>query len=433
MGRECLLLFLLFIPLAHAGATTNTLAPDAVVQLALAHHPALKSRNADVQMATARRFQADAGLNPTFDARAQAQHFEGLENGSLAPGVTIPVIEDQYSASLGITQPLYTGGRVTQQRRSAKLQEAAARHTLTATASDIELQTRIAYWQWSKALAQITAFQASVVRMETQLTDTRNLKNAGMATDNDLLANEVLLAQIELQLQSAQQDADLSRIQLTRLTGQDITALYTPLQPEVPATAMGPDLHAALTIALSNRPELASVRLNAQASAELVGVARADGKPQVTLMARYEQGNPNQRDFPPEDEWKDDAFIGAAVSWSIFDGGLTRARTAEAKARAARDEYQVQTLLEAVIADTKAACLSRDYSLARLKTAKHAEASATRNLQVATDLWKNGAARHSDVLDAQAKLTLTTAQRIAAEADALIAKSTLDHALFWKP
>jgi len=85
------------------------------------------------------------------------------------------------------------------------------------------------------------------------------------------------------------------------------------------------------------------------------------------------------------------------------------------------------------VSETKAAFLSRDYSLARLKTSKHAEASATRNLQVATDLWKNGAARHADVLDAQAKLTGTTAQRIAAEADVLIAEATLKHTIGWRP
>jgi len=103
-------IFLLFlIRFAPAEATTNTLTPDAVVQLALTHNPGLKGRYEDLNMATARLLQADAGLKPQLDTRAQAQHFEGLENGALGTGVTIPVMNDQYSASIGITQPLYTG------------------------------------------------------------------------------------------------------------------------------------------------------------------------------------------------------------------------------------------------------------------------------------------------------------------------------------
>ena len=427
------LFFLFLLPLAHAGATTNTLTPDAVVQMALAHNPALKGRTEDLNMATARRIQTEAGFKPHLDARAQAQHFEGLENGTLGPGLTLPVLDDQYSASIGITQPLYTGGRLTQQRRSAQYQEAAAQHSLAATASDIELQTLTAYWQWSKALAQITAFQSAVVRTETQLTDTRNMKNAGLATDNDLLANEVLLDQIQLQLQSAQQQAELSRIQLTQLTGQEFAPQQSPLQPEAPAIAPFSTLQDALAIALSNRPELASLRLNAQASTALIAVAQAEARPQLSLMARYEQGNPNQRDFPPDDKWRDDGYIGAAVTWNLFDGGLTRARTAEARAKASRDTYQLQALGEAIVAETQSAFLDRDFALSRLKTSKHAEASATRNLQVATDQWKSGTARHSDVLEAQTKLTLTTAQRIVAEADVLIAEATLKHVIYWRP
>jgi outer membrane protein TolC len=437
MKRFCssFFVFLFFlIPLARAEAPTNTLSPDTVVQRALAYHPALKGRNEELHMATARRLQADAGLKPRLDARAQAQHFEGLENSPVAPGgLTLPVVEDQYTASIGITQPLYTGGRVSQQRKSARYQEAATYQTTLATAADLTLQTLTVYWQWSKALAQIDAFQAAVVRTKTQLADTRNLKQAGLATDNDLLANEVLLDQIQLQLQSARQQAELSQIRLTQLTGEKPASGQTPMTPDALSNVQNPTLEDALGIALSNRPELASLRMNSQASAALIEVARAEARPQLALVARYEQGSPNPHDFPPEDTWKDDAFIGAALTWNLFDGGLTRARTAEARAKAAHDDYETRALCETIIAETRAAFLSAEYTLAQRNTSKHAEMSATRNLQVATDLWKNGTARHSDVLDAQAKLTGATAQRIAAEADVLIAEAGLHHAIHWPP
>ncbi len=428
-----LLFLVLLCPHTYAQTTTNILHPETIVQLALTYNPFLKARTETLHMASAQKRQADAAFIPRLDARAQAQHFEGLENGSIAPTVTLPVMEDQYTASIGITQPLYTGGRITQQRRSAVFQEEAAQHSVHASAADIELQTLSTYWQWSKAVAQITALQASVARMEAQLTDTKNLKNAGLATDNDLLASEVILDQIQLQLQSAQQQAELGRIQLTQLTGQPLPPQAVPCSPTTSARVTVPSLYEALNTALSNRPELASLRLNAQASAALIGVAQSEGRPQLSLQARYEQGNPNPRDFPPEEQWRDDAFIGAALTWNLFDGGLTRAHTTEAKAKAARDAYQLQSACDTILAETKAAILAINYSLARLTTSKHAETSATRNLQVATDLWKNGTARNSDVLEAQTKLTLTTAQRIAAEADVLIAEATVKHAICWRP
>jgi outer membrane protein TolC len=159
-----------------------------------------------------------------------------------------------------------------------------------------------------------------------------------------------------------------------------------------------------------------------------VDAARAESRPQLALIARVEQGRPNQRDFPPDDRWREDAVIGAVISWNVFDGGLTRGRTAEAQARATREALLLQAAEESVVSQVRTAHLSLRHALSRLQTARHAEAGARRNLEVAADLLKNGLTRHSDVLEAQSKLTLTSAQRIASEADILLARAALKHA-----
>lgn len=421
-------IFCLAVSASSSRSEPVVVTPDSVVKLTLAHSPALKSRDEAVLAAAARRRQADAGLKPQLDTRAQALHFEGLENQALGP-VTIPVIENQYSASIGITQPLYTGGRVTRQKQGARLNEESSRHARSASSSDLTLQTLTTYWQWSKILAQKETYQAAITRMNALATDTRNLEKAGMATDNDRLAVEVSLDQAQLQFDEAQQQADLCRIELERLAGREFTPDEIPQKPVLaPADLLPPPLDNARTQALTNRQELIALRLAACASDTLVAAVRADGRPQLALIARYEQGNPNQRDFPPDDKWRDDAVIGATLSWNLFDGGLTRARTAEARTRASSDALQLQAMEESVVAGVRAAHLSLQHALARRQTALHAEAGASRNLEVATALWKNGTARHSDVLDAQSKLTATTAQRLAVEADIILAHAALRHA-----
>ncbi len=404
------------------------LAPDDAVNLAIRHSPVLKDRGEEIVAASARRLQADAGLMPQLDTRAQANHFEGLENQALGP-VSIPVLDNQFSASIGITQPLYTGGRVTQQKLSSRLGEDAARHALASSATDVTLQTLVAYWTWSKALEQSEALQMAVTRMQTLVTDTRNFEKAGMATDNDRLAVEVMLDQVQLQLNDTDRLSDSSRVELSRLIGRDLGAVETPQKPVLqPEGLVIPSLDEALSTALSNREDLIALRLSARAGTALVEAARAEQRPQVALIARYEQGQPNQRDFPPDDQWRDDAVVGAVVSWNLFDGGLTRGRMSEAQARATREALQLQATEESVISQVRTAHLSLRHSLLSRQTALHAEAGARRNLDVATDLWKHGASRHSDVLDAQTKLTTAISQRIATEADILLSRATLNHA-----
>ena len=421
--------FAIFCSNSLPANAATVITPTEVIQLTLAHSPALKARAEDILAADARQRQAEAGLMPQLDARAQANHFEGLENSPLAPGVGIPVFENQYSASIGITQPLYTGGRVTNQKRAAALNAEASHHARQASSADLTLTALITYWQWSKTVAQFSAFQSALNRMAALTTDIQNLKQAGLATDNDLLATEVLKDQARLQLEEAQRQADVGRVRLTQLTGRHFTIDDVPLEPSSSTPVAIPPLEDCLAQAVTNRKELASLRLNAQATSALVEASRADRRPQVALIARYEQGNPNNRDFPPDDQWRDDAVIGAAVSWNLFDGGLTRARIAEARSQATRKQLELQAQEEAVLAEVQEAHLNLRHAFSSLETTAHAESSAQRNLEVATDLWKNGAARHSDVLDAEAKLTATNAQRIAAEADIIITQTSLLHAM----
>lgn len=409
-------------------AESERVTPEDIVNLTLAHSPALKGQDESIKAAAARRLQADAGLMPQLDARAQALHFEGLENQALGP-ISLPVIDNQFSASFGITQPLYTGGRVSHQRKGARLGEDAARQARTATSSDLTLQALSAYWQWSKALAKMAAFQSAVSRMQALATDTRNFEQAGIATDNDRLAVEVALDQTRLELDDAERLASLSLVELATLTGHDFGTNEVPRTPVLaPSDLQAPPLPESLAKACKQRADLASLRLAARGSEALIEAARADRRPQVALVARVEEGRPNPRDFPPDDHWREDALVGATVSWNLFDGGLTRGRTAEARARATRDALQCEAMTERVESQVRTAHLTLKHALSRLQTALHAEAGARRNLEVATDLWKNGTARHSEVLEAQSRLTTTTAQRITAEADVLIGQATLKHA-----
>ena len=412
-----------------AGAQTNVIGPDDVVTWALAHSPSLKVTREDYRAASARRIQADAGQLPRLDAQGQAQHYDGLENRPLGAGVVIPVIENQYAASLALIQPLYTGGRVSAQKRGMRFAEEASLRSHAARGATLALETLTAYWQWSQARAQIAAYEAAVTRMNALAKDTKNAKEAGLATDNELLSAEVSADECQLQLDDAKRREELGRVTLTRLTGRVFSEECVPVKPDPGAAIPFPAPREAIACALTNREELAALRLAVRAGDERITASRAEARPQLSLIARYEYGRPNMRDFPPDDTWRDDTMVGAAMTWNLFDGGLTRARTAEARAQADRDRFQLEAAEETVVAQVRQAGLTLRHADVRLKTTTHAFTAASRNLEVAGSLWKNGIARHSDVLDAQARVTGSQADLITAQADLILARVALTHAL----
>ncbi len=412
-----------------AMAEERVVRPGDVVRRTLAHSYALQSAEQDVVAARARHGQAVAAGLPAFDAKLQAAHYEGLEESQLGPAITIPEISDRYSASVGATLPLFTGGRLAARRRSTGLQRDASRYAMRAAEADVRVQALTTYWNWSKAYYALSSLTSAVARMEAHAADTRSLHEAGLATDNDVLATELLLERTRLRLEESRRGVEIARAAIAFLTGEEWGAGSAPARAE-PAHVTAPLPESGLIAAAQGgRAELEARRLEERAARELVGASRSEYWPQAVLMARYEQANPNSMFFPPEEEWREDYFVGGAVTWNFFEWGLTRSKVTEARARAKQAGLRRRQAEEQVTLEIRQARVDLQNALARLQVALRAGDSARRNLEVAENLWKNGLARHSDVLDAHAQLTDAEQEAVVAGADIEIGAAALERAV----
>ena len=379
-----------------AGELTVT-SPNKIVTETLDHNYPLKVSAQNVNVYDARHRQAKAQAYQTLDVKAQAARYQGLEDATLGPQTTIEAVEDRYSASIGITQPLYTGGRISNQKRGAFSRKSAAEQSLDATKADTVLAALTTYWNWSKAHYLVQSLEAAVERTEAHAVDMRNQHEAGMVTDNDLLATEVQLDQTRLLLEDARNRVALSRSKIEFLTGNPLSESAVPEEAVVPADMATPGTNSEV-----HRPEMIAGALDVEATEAQQQSTKSDFYPQLSLSARYEQANPNVMDFPLADEWKYDAFAGVTLSWNLLDWGLTRAKAAEAAAQTEQARLRLKQLEEQITLEIREARINLQDASSRVTVTDRACKSAERNLQAATDLWESGLARHSDVLDAMA-------------------------------
>ena len=410
-------------------AEISIVMPDDVVRDALSHSRVLQASKEEVEAADARYAQARAQGLPTLGVELDATHFEGLQDSTLGPGIVIPSFENHYAASATVTQPLYTGGRIRGQKASARSRRRAAALTHQATEADVIFRAATAFWNWSKAFNSVDALKASVAKMEVHTSDMQTQYEAGLVTDNDLLAMEVLLDQTLLRLEEARRRVDLARAGIAFLTGRELPEAAVPAPAPDPGSAEVPTADPLLSEARSNRAERASREMELRAAEALVDASGSGFRPQVFLTARYEQARPNNLFFPPADEWNDDAFAGAVATWSLFDSGLTRAKVREAKARAAQARLQLAEEEERIALEVKEARIDLANALERFRVASRAEQSAQRGLRSATDLWQNGLKPHAEVLDAYAQLVDAQSQVVSARADIAMAREGLRHAV----
>jgi outer membrane protein len=403
------------------------LTPEQVVEGTLDHSPQLRILDREVEAATARTQQADAQGLPTLAGTGHAWHYEGIGSSAFGP-FAIPFVENQYTAGVSLNQPLYTGGRITRQKEMAGYQQEATRHNRQGAEADLVLQALTAYWNWSKAFHAVESLNAAVARMESHSQDMKNLRGAGLATENDALATDVSLDQTRLRLEESQRNIDVMVARIAFLTGERPAADAVPAKIAPPADQPIPEETELLGSAQAHRQERAARVLEARAAKAQVEATKADYAPQVSAMVRYEQARPNLLEIPPQDRWKDDTLFGVTLTWMLFDWGARRARVAEASARSAQARLQVEQVVEQISLEVREARINLQDARQRLTVARRAQQSAEQNLTAATHLWKNGLARHSDVLDAHNQLTSAQYETIVASADLELAGASLDHA-----
>ncbi len=412
-----------------AGDPPRVVTPWQIISNTVAHSQRLKMSDRDVEAAIARKDQARAQGLPLLSADAKASRYTGLHDSAFGPALTIPAIENRYGAGVSISQPAYTGGRIKSQKESAAFQTSAARHDRRGAEADVVLQAATAYWNWSKAYYSVESLNAAVARVESHATDMRNLHEAGLATDNDSLATDVMLDQTRLRREEARRRVQIASARITFLTGQSLPLDCAPEQAAAPS-GLGPAPEAMLLgLAQTNRAERAATEMQARAAESQIRVARAEYSPQLSLVARYEDSRPNLMNIPPQDKWQDDAFVGVSVSWNLFDWGLRRAKVAEASSRSAQARLRVDQVEDQIALEVREARIDLQDARQRATVAERYAESARRNYQSATDLWHNGLARHSDVLDAHDQVTTAEYEIIAARADVALATAALDHAV----
>lgn len=432
--RRSLLSHLLFVCLladacGDLAAEPILITPRQVISNALIHSRQLRVLDSEVVAAGAKLDQARAQALPVLSAEARATQYTGLEEMRFGPLFTIPAIETRSGAGLVINQPAYTGGRLKSQRESAVRQKDAARHERQGAAADVALQALNAYWNWSKAFYAGASLEAAVARMEAHARDMHSLHENGLATDNDSLATDVLLDKTRLRFSEARRRIEVAQARIAFLTGLAPSPLHQPEKPLAAAASLPPAEEALLETARTHRSERAARQSEIQAAEAQVKATRADYYPQVSLTARYEQARPNLNNLPPADKWQDDAYAGVAVSWSLFDWGLRKAKVAEAKAKAQQVRLRADQTDDQITLEVREARINVQDARQRLEVAERTLRSAQRNLQAATDLWHNGLNRHSDVLDAHAQLTDSEYEVTTARADLELARASLEHAV----
>ncbi|WP_223247380.1 TolC family protein [Sulfuriferula sp. AH1] len=360
--------------------------------------------------------------NATFNDFGATQYL-GPASASVAPeALNYPGFTSNFNTRLEVQLPIYTGGMISGGIQQAQAYIKAARNGDEAARQRVIFQVLQAYQGVHTARAYLNVAKQGEAAAESQVKTMESLVKGGVIVKSDLLSAKVHLEDIRVQRAQAENAVSSALDQLHLLLG---IPLSQPLDVGAPVNVT-PTTATTETLrqtAVANNPGINALRQQVAASQASVGVARAAYKPQVGLMLRQEWNDP-RLGFSANSY-----TVGGSVSWTAFDGGVTSASVA--RARAAQDEVAAKLAqAEAGIAyQVEDARRKANEAEQRLTARKLASEQAEEAAALVNKRYANGVATITEQLGAQAQLDKARADVVAAEYDLAIQRASLKLAL----
>ncbi len=339
---------------------------------------------------------------------------------SIAP----TVVREAYTSTLNVTlsQPLTQLWGLWRQLDADKLAREAALAHLDATGRDLLFQVRQGYFRLLQALGNAGIARDSVEQLASHVAVAKQQFAAGTLVKADLLRSEVQLGQARQDLVRANATVAESQAALDQLLGRPSSDAIEPADPFGGAPLPEPKegLPELTEEALRSRPDVREQSLRRDQAEVQVDVAWSQLVPGLGVVGQY-QHNIGQLFLPV-----DDAYVGATLSWDIWDWGARYYAMKSARARASQSaealrgtelhlRTQVENAWQELVADRDA-----------LKVAADVVSQAEESFRLETERYRAQTATSTDLLDAQAALSQAKLRLSNARYDYLIELSQLE-------
>ncbi len=430
-----------------AGLTGTALAQDVLpldraVQEALTRNQTLLAARATVDEARAGQREARAAFVPrvsvseswqrgnqpgfVFSSRLAARQFAASNFAIDALNHPDPV--GFFRTSVGIDQTLFDGGRRRASTAAAGLGVDIANAGVDDTAAGLAVSVTEAY---GRVLVAQTTEQAANAGLEAAREDRARAgrrRDAGLATDADVLTLAVHEADLQERAIRARSDLAVARAQLNHLMGHPLDRAFAVAEPAEPSSTVAPaSLEVLYAEADRQRPDMRRASSAVRAADTGVTGARAGLWPQVAAQAAFDVSGTRVADRASS--W----LVGGELRWTFSLGGAELARRAAAAAAASRARSEREALTSGVHLDVLTATRRLESAQARRAVGLASVEQARESQRIIRNRFEAGVAGVTDVLQASTAVLDAEARAIAARVDVTVSHALLRRALGRNP
>jgi outer membrane protein len=390
--------------------------------MALQNHPKISAADFEAQASREVVSQARAGFLPNLTFNTTGV-LTGAESTRIAAGqLSNPAIYERAAAGVTVLQVVTDFGKTSHLVGSTKLRARAQEAIADATKESILLQVDVAFYSALKA--------QSVLAVARQTLDTRRsvrdqvdaLAKNKLRSDLDLSFAAVDYETARLLVAKSENDLDAAFASLATALGDPKLRSFRLVEEPLP-TAPSEDADALIREALAQRPDLAGLRLERDASVEYASAQKALARPILSVFgsAGYTPtGDPAQF----EDHY---AAGGINLSLPAYDGGLNAARSSEAELRSRAAGENLRDAENRVMDEVRTGDLNTRYALERLDLTQKVLDNARHAYELAELRYRLGSTSIVELSQAQLNRTQAEIDDASAKYEYQIQRAILDY------
>lgn len=385
------------------------------------------SRNRDVLKARefynsveGRYVEERSAALPQISINGQVSRQQDDSQSALAGGL-FPSSQNYASLELGITQPLFTWGKVGAAIRAAREGFKVADERLRASRQDTRRNVTISFYDALLAKEQHAIAKQNLEQKTRHLDEVQRKHAAGTATDYDVLAASVSVdnARPELIRMENLMRATLDRLRFHLAMDEEVDVVGT-LQAEV--SEAGP-YEKLLAVARERRPEIEELRRRKMIADEVVTINNAEDKPRLDF-----KGGAGWRvlDTGAHDASGKAWSAGLYLTFPFFDGLKTRGKVTQAESDRRSLEIEEAKLRDSISLEIRDSLNAVGESAEIVRALSGTVEQARRLLAMAEQGFELGVKIRLEVEDAELNLLQARGNLARAQRDYLVARITLD-------
>lgn len=411
---------------ARAAVPGSTAAPPSVrrltldecLSIALGRNPQLLATMEAEQSARWRYYQSRSVYNPTVTVSS----FRRRQTPPPSLGTFVFGARDVIDESAAINGTVYSFGRFEAGVRARKILSRAAKVDTEDQRKAVRFQVTSAFYAVLLARALVAVASFTVAQVQRQLDQTIKQFEAGTAARFDVVRARTQLANARPPLIRQQAAGRVARQQL--LTAMGVSEeLEFELDGDFDTRAVPVTQQQALAMAFGTRSDLQALLVRQRAAMDTVHEADAGDAPTVTYNVQTDDSL-GQR--PPFDRFVEINSATVAVNIPVFDGGLSHARTGEAKAEARRLRLLVQQLKNTIHLEVVQAISQLEQAKAVIAASGEALTEADEAVEIAEAGYEQGLRTNLEVLDAQLARDTARTNHAQARHDYAVARARLE-------